>query len=82
MPAVDTLLALLVDTRNISARMAAAGSSEDEIRGAWTCARQAGYEATGLGSNRLPEAGGRGLARSWPASPRRDSASVIERNRQ
>ncbi len=35
MPAVDTLLALLVeDTRNISARMAAACYSEDEIRGA------------------------------------------------
>lgn len=34
MPAVDTLLTLLVeDTRNISASMAAAGFSEEEIRG-------------------------------------------------
>ena len=59
MPAVDTLLTLfLEDSRNIAARMAAAGYSEDEIRGAWNYARQAGYtEATGLGQDRLTEAG-------------------------
>ena len=59
MPAVDTLLTLLLeDTRNISARMAAAGFSEDEIRGAWNYARQAGYtESTGLGQDRLTEVG-------------------------
>ena len=57
--AVDTLLLLLLeDTRNVPARMAAAGFSEDEIRGAWNYARAAGYtEATGLGQDRLTEAG-------------------------
>ena len=55
MPAVDTLLILLIeDTRNIAARMAAAGYSEDETRGASNCARKPGYtEATGLGQDRL-----------------------------
>lgn len=44
MTAVDTLLTLLLeDNRNIAARMAAAGFSEDELRGAWNYARQAGY---------------------------------------
>ena len=59
MSAVDQLLTLLVeDSRNIAARMAAAGHSEDETRGAWNYARQAGYtEATGLGQDRLTEAG-------------------------
>ena len=59
MPAVDTLLTLLVeDTRNIAAGMAAAGYSEDETRGAWNYARKAGYtKATGLGQDRLTEKG-------------------------
>lgn len=59
MPAFDTLLTLLlVDTRNIPARMAAGGYTEDETRGAWNYARQAGYaEATGLGQDRLTVAG-------------------------
>jgi hypothetical protein len=64
MPAVDTLLTLLVeDARNIATRMAAAGFSEDELSGAWNYARQAGYtEATGLGADRLTE-GGKARAR-------------------
>ena len=66
MAAVDTLLTLLLEnTRNVSARMAAAGFSEDEIPGAWNYARQAGYaEATGLGQDRLTERELAGLARS------------------
>jgi len=57
--AVDQLLIfLLEDRRTVPARMAVAGYSEDEIRGAWNYARQAGYtEATGLGADRLTEAG-------------------------
>ena len=59
MPTVDTLLTLLVeDSRNIAARMAAAGLTQDETRGAWNYARQAGYtETTGLGQDRLTDAG-------------------------
>lgn len=35
--------------------MAAAGFSEDEVRGAWNYARKAGFtEATGLGADRQP----------------------------
>lgn len=66
MSVVDTLLRLLVeDSRNVSARMAAAGYSEAEVRAAWHYARQAGYtEATGLGADRLTEAGRERLARS------------------
>ena len=39
--AVDTLLLLLLlkGSRNIAARMAAAGYTEDEARGAWNYAR-------------------------------------------
>lgn len=59
MPAVETLLTLLIeDSRNVGARMVAAGFSEAEIRGAWNFARRAGYvESTGLGQDRLTEAG-------------------------
>lgn len=59
MSAVDTLLALLVDdSRNIVARMAAAGFSDAEPRAAWNYARQAGYtEATWLGADRLTASG-------------------------
>ena len=58
------LTLLLEDSRNIAARMAAAGYSEDELRGAWNNARQARFtEASGLGHDRLTEAG-RNRARS------------------
>lgn len=59
MHAVDTLLTFLVeDTRSVAARMAAAGFSEGELRGAWNYARQADYtEPTGLGQDRLTSAG-------------------------
>lgn len=59
MYAVDQLLLFLVeDSRNVSGRMAAAGYSEAEIRGAWNYSRKAGYtEATGLGQDRLTPAG-------------------------
>ena len=53
------LLAFLVeDRRNIPEHMAAAGYTEDEVRGAWNYCRQAGFtEPTGLGADRLTEAG-------------------------
>lgn len=59
MLASDQLLIFLVeDRRDIPARMTAAGYSEDEIRGAWNYAHQAGYtEPTGLGQDRLTDAG-------------------------
>ncbi|CAN5325486.1 hypothetical protein BH18ACT5_BH18ACT5_14420 [soil metagenome] len=59
MSAVDQPLVFLVeDIRNVAGRMAAAGYSEDEARGASNYARTAGYtEATGLGADRLTEAG-------------------------
>jgi len=59
MSPVDELLTFLVeDTRNIAARMAAAGYDEYEVRQAWDEARRLGYtEATGLGQDRLTEAG-------------------------
>ncbi|HJQ94970.1 MAG TPA: hypothetical protein VJ935_04585 [Acidimicrobiia bacterium] len=59
MSAVDTLLALLVeDTRNIPARMRAAGFGETELLEAWDKARKLGFtESTGLGQDRLTEAG-------------------------
>ena len=59
MSAVDQLLVFLVeDTRNVFGRMVLAGYTENEIRQAWVDARAAGYtEATGLGQDRLTEAG-------------------------
>ncbi|MBA2725729.1 MAG: hypothetical protein H0U53_07050 [Actinobacteria bacterium] len=59
MLASDQLLIFLLEDRSTApARMAAAGFSEDEIRGAWNYARKAGYtEATGLGADRLTDAG-------------------------
>ena len=63
MPAVDLLVFLVEDTDNIAAAMSAAGFSEDEVRGAWNYARRAGYtEATGLGQDRLTDAGRGALA--------------------
>ena len=53
-PAVDLLLFLAEDSRNISALMAAAGYTEDETRGAWDFARAAGYvQSTLLGADQL-----------------------------
>ncbi|MCA1736999.1 MAG: hypothetical protein LC739_13145 [Actinobacteria bacterium] len=59
MLASDQLLVFLLDgARDIARKMAAAGYSEDETRAAWNYCRQAGItEATGLGADRLTEAG-------------------------
>lgn len=61
MPVVDTLLILLLeDSHNVSSRMAAAGFGEDDVREARDEARRQGFtEATGLGADRLTEAGRR-----------------------
>ena len=59
MLAADQLLVLLAEgTRNIADRMAAAGFTEEEVRGAWNFARNAGWGApTGLGADKITEAG-------------------------
>lgn len=62
MELVDQLLAILAgpDSRLASQQLMAAGHTEDEVRGAWNFARAAGFtEPTGLGADRLTEAGRR-----------------------
>jgi hypothetical protein len=60
MELVDQLLAILAghNPGGASRQLMAAGYTEDEIRGAWNFARNAGYtESTGLGADRLTPAG-------------------------
>ena len=59
--AFDQLLALLLQGKSrVAALMMAAGFSEDEIREAWDRARDGGFaESTGLGQDRLTNAGRR-----------------------
>jgi hypothetical protein len=59
MSAVDQLLVFLLEgARTVLDRMATAGYHEDQIREAWNHAREAGFtESTGLGQDRLTEAG-------------------------
>jgi hypothetical protein len=60
MELVDQLLAILTGPNPgfASRQLMAAGYAEDEIRGAWNFAKNAGYtESTGLGADRLTLAG-------------------------
>jgi hypothetical protein len=60
MELVDRLLTILTgpSPRYTTEQLMAAGHSEDEVRGAWNFARSAGFtELTGLGADRLLEAG-------------------------
>jgi len=61
MSAVDQLLVLLLEgNRRVADHLRIAGFSEDEVMEAWDQARAAGFtEWTGLGADRLPEAGRR-----------------------
>lgn len=56
---VDQLLICLVDqARNVPMTMRSAGHTQEQISEVWREARRAGYtEATGLGMDRLTEAG-------------------------
>lgn len=60
MELVDRLLAILAGPhpRYATQQLMAAGYLEDEVRGAWNFARNAGFtESTGLGADRLTPAG-------------------------
>jgi hypothetical protein len=78
--AVDQLLLfLLEDNRNVAARMAAAGYSEDEIRGAWHYAREAGFtESSGLGQDRITEVGRARAATLKSDRPQHQTADMSE----
>ena len=59
MTALDRLLTFLHEGKSrVAHLMASAGYSEDQIREAWDEARRLGFtESTGLGQDRLTEAG-------------------------
>ena len=57
--AVDQLLVFLLEGKSrVATQLMAAGFNEEEVRAAWDQARAAGFtESTGLGQDRLTEAG-------------------------
>jgi hypothetical protein len=65
MTALDQLLTFILEGKSrVAHLMAAAGYSEDQIRGAWNEARAQGFtEGTGLGQDRLTAEGRNKAAR-------------------